>query len=166
MMKKNTIDLLKELCSILRQGKTEIPDETKKLIDETIKLIENSTKISNSILTLRRRMKLTNIWFHPVRNNPRHRDQYYFGLIPIVGYENWQKVNDTIRMNWESARLSFDKMYGMVKNFAEHIDEYSSVFGDTEPDKTKTEEFRQKVVNSLNDMKNSIYSFNDNYGEF
>ncbi len=78
-----------------------------------------------SLTKLKRSMAFTNLFFHLVRNNPRHREQYYFGLIAIVGYENWKGMPDTIRMNWESARLSFDKMYGMVKDFKKHSDVYA-----------------------------------------
>jgi hypothetical protein len=73
-------------------------------------------------------MERTNFWFHLVRNNPRHREQYNFALIAIVGYENWKNIDPTLRMNWESARLSFDRMYGMVKDFAEHADYYAGLF--------------------------------------
>ena len=82
----------------------------------------------DQLITLRERMWVTNVVFHLVRNNPRHREQYYFALIAMVGYENWKNVNDTIRMNWESARLSFDRMYGMVKDFAENAEVYAGLF--------------------------------------
>lgn len=84
--------------------------------------------IPSDLINLRIRMERTNFWFHLVRNNPRHREQYYFALIAMVGYENWKNVNDTIRMNWESARLNFDRMYGMVKDFAENADMYAGLF--------------------------------------
>ncbi len=81
--------------------------------------------VKRSLKKLKRHMALTNIFFHLVRNNPRHREQYYFGFIAIVGFDNWKRMPDVIRMNWESARLSFDKMYGMVKDFKEHSDIYA-----------------------------------------
>lgn len=138
--------------------KMELTEHTQTPREQPKEFMGRNAEIANKIHTLRRRMRCTNFWLHLVRNNPRHRDRYYFELISIVGYENWSKVNDIIRMNWESARLSFDKMYGMVKSFAEHIDVYSSVFGFEMPDMTKPDEFQ--------DMKNNIDSFNRNMQNF
>lgn len=81
-------------------------------------------KLVNSLNKLKRGMDCTNFWFHLIRSNPRHREQYYFGFIAIVGYENWKKLPEMIRVNWESARLSFDRMYGMVKDFKRNSEVY------------------------------------------
>lgn len=87
----------------------------------------NNEDIKKSLKELKRGMDRTNFFFHLIRNNPRHREQYYFGFIAIVGYENWKRLPEAIRVNWESARLSFDKMYGMVKDFKRRSEVYSNI---------------------------------------
>ena len=113
------------------------------------KNIKNTIK--GELLWLRMQMERTNFWFHLVRNNPRHREQYYFALIAIVGYENWKNVNDTVRMNWESARLSFDRMYGMVKDFAEYPEEYTGLF-EAKKQESSAPEVPADQTNQLNEI--------------
>lgn len=62
-------------------------------------------------------MRTTNVLYHTVRNNPRHRDKYYLALIAEVGFENWQYVPTVLRMAWESGRNNFDTLYGLIKSF-------------------------------------------------
>ncbi len=106
------------------QGLQDIEVKCKNVLNELICKIE----IAREIKLLRLRMGFTNFFFHLVRNNPRHREQYYFALIAIVKYEKWTNIKENIRMNWESARLSFDRMYGMVKDFSAHLNYYVQVF--------------------------------------
>lgn len=89
------------------------------------KINQEKQNLANSLKKLKRGMDCTNFWFHLIRSNPRHREQYYFGFVAIVGYENWKKLPEMIRINWESARLSFDRMYGMVKDFKRNNEVYS-----------------------------------------
>ena len=117
-----------------------VEDQNTKALEEACENILNGLfrkmEIGREIKRLRRRMRGTNFFYHLVRNNPRHRDQYYFALIAIVGYEKWADIHADIRMNWESARLSFDRMYGMVKNFALHLHTYTAVLdGQKVPEK-------------------------------
>ena len=116
-------------------------------------------EIGREIKRLRRRMRGTNFFYHLVRNNPRHRDQYYFALIAIVGYEKWADIHADIRMNWESARLSFDRMYGMVKNFALHLHTYTAVLdGQKVPEKKNTNDMAElkDTVRSIEEKNNEI----------
>lgn len=126
---------------------------------------KNNTKntIKTELLWLRMQMERTNFWFHLVRNNPRHREQYYFALIAIVGYENWKNVNDTIRMNWESARLSFDRMYGMVKDFAENAEVYAGLFGFDAPAKTSIEEILAPTKEKFEKLHEEMAKLPDKY---
>jgi len=127
---------LKEVSNLIKKLQSAIPTEDHEAISECAIKLDGMTRtidICAALRHLRNRMGFTNFWFHPVRNNPRHREQYYFALIAIVSYERWKNVNDTIRMNWESARVSFDRMYGMVKEFAEHGNVYAEYFVPTVP---------------------------------
>lgn len=84
---------------------------------------------AQALKQLRWQMFRTNIFFHSVRNNPRHREQYYFALLSLVGFDRWQHIDPIIRMNWESSRSSFDRMYGMVKDFYRHRERYTEPLG-------------------------------------
>ena len=117
----------------------------------------------DQLITLRERMWVTNVVFHLVRNNPRHREQYYFALIAMVGYENWKNVNDTVRMNWESARLSFDRMYGMVKDFAENAEVYAGLFGFDAPAKTSIEEILAPTKEKFEKLHEEMAKLPDKY---
>ncbi len=122
---------LKSIEKQLNDIQAPSPDTAKNLENYTNtvnEFLNRTNKITLCLADLRRRMWHTNVWFHLVRNNPRHREQYYFALIAMVGYENWKNVDPTLRMNWESARLSFDRMYGMVKDFAENAEKYAGLF--------------------------------------
>lgn len=101
------------------------------------KALDTNELVSN-IKSLRRRMMLTNVLFHSVRNNPRHREKYYFALIAIVEDGRWKVMNERIRMNWESARPSFDRMYGMVKDFSWHAEYYAKLFSEEKSDKAQS----------------------------
>ena len=75
------------------------------------------TAIEKLLKKMRRKMRTTNVLYHAVRNNPRHRDKYYLALIAEVGFENWQYVPTALRMAWESGRTGFDTLYGLIKSF-------------------------------------------------
>ncbi len=61
--------------------------------------------------------KKINKWCHFSRNNPRTVYYYYNWLIGLFGYDNWEKGNALFKRQWESAKYSFDKMYGLVKGW-------------------------------------------------
>lgn len=119
--------------------------------------------IPSDLVNLRIRMERTNFWFHLVRNNPRHREQYYFALIAMVGYENWKNIDPTVRMNWESARLSFDRMYGMVKDFAENAETYAGLFGFDAPAKTSIEEILAPTKEKFEKLHEEMAKLPDKY---
>lgn len=65
---------------------------------------------------MRRRMRTVNCLFHVTRNNPRTTYYFYHRLIQIAGgYAKWENANPAMKAAWESARLHFDQMYGLVK---------------------------------------------------
>lgn len=109
--------------------------------------------ISNTIAELRKKMWRTNFWFHFVRNNPRHRDQHYARLIAAVGYENWRYVEPTLRMSWESARNSFDKMYGLIKAFDANNEIYTKLFAEAETERQKAEAEEKKKKEEAEEAK-------------
>lgn len=64
---------------------------------------------------LRAKACIINIFCHFQRNNPRTTTYLYNRLIAETGYEKWPKIHPSIRNEWDSARLNFDKMYGLIK---------------------------------------------------
>ena len=157
-IKKELEDIRKQLNTgqMLEQSAQELAKRCEEILDEMISKID----ICQEIKYLRRRMRCTNFFFHLVRNNPRHREQYYFALIAIVGYEKWGNINEDIRMNWESARLSFDRMYGMLKDFSLHTHEYVTAL-ETEEAVSKNISFditeMYSVVKSIEEKDKEIF---------
>lgn len=96
-----------------------------------------TNEVMRKIKVLYRKMWRTCYFFHLFRNNPRSRERYYFSFISIVGYDHWDNVDETVRMNWESARLSFDRMFGMMKNFKENPEEYAKLLDCKAKEKTE-----------------------------
>ncbi len=108
----------------------------------------NTNEVMSKIDLLYRKMWRTCYFFHLFRDNPRNRERYYFSLISIVGYDHWDNVDETVRMNWESARLSFDRMFGMVKNFRENPEEYAKLLDCKAKEKTEAQT-ETKPLNEL-----------------
>ncbi|MBQ2724490.1 MAG: hypothetical protein IJF78_02165 [Clostridia bacterium] len=140
----------------LKRIQNSSPDIEENLTDYTNTVNEflQRADIKSCLIDLRSRMWHTNVKYHFVRNNPRHREQYYFALIAMVGYDNWKYIDPTIRMNWESARLSFDRMYGMVKDFSENADIYAELFDAKKP-QTEEKENRKKAVSLVAKIANT-----------
>lgn len=129
----------------------------------------NKNEIRKEIKNMRLSMWWTNFFFHFTRNNPRHRDQYYARLIAVVGYDKWKYVEPSLRMSWESAQNSFDKMYGLVKAFATSKDIYAATFTKastyvTEP-KVEfdgiTENTAKEMMAKIGDLNGSIKSISE-----
>ena len=78
-----------------------------------------------------------------------------------MGYNRWKDVNETVRMNWESARLSFDRMFGMVKNFADNPEEYSKLFGIEPQERAEAKNIIEPLNALCDEMKNSLDEIND-----
>ena len=104
---------------------------------------ERYTAIEELLKKMRRKMRTTNVLYHAVRNNPRHRDKYYLALIAEVGFENWQYVPTALRMAWESGRTGFDTLYGLIKSFYNN----ESVITAFEEAKTKKEKVEAQASN-------------------
>ena len=140
----------------LKRIQNSSPDIEENLTDYTNTVNEflQRADIKSCLIDLHSRMWHTNVKYHFVRNNPRHREQYYFALIAMVGYDNWKYIDPTIRMNWESARLSFDRMYGMVKDFSENADIYAELFDAKKP-QTEEKENRKKAVSLVAKIANT-----------
>ncbi len=100
------------------------------------------TLITDIIKKMRRKMRTTNVLYHAVRNNPRHRDKYYLALIAEVGFDNWQYVPTALRMAWESGRNNFDTLYGLIKSFYKN-EQVITAFVEAEDNKT------EKQVNDI-----------------
>lgn len=63
-----------------------------------------------------KRMDAIRLFCYFSRNNPVFRTRFYHEFIAWVGYGNWKKVDHEIRLAWESARNSFDKLHGLVRS--------------------------------------------------
>lgn len=162
---KKRIDTIKEQLQQVNNtlDKLQDSDANTEDIQKTLSIYLSQTTAETYLSDLRRRMWHTNFWFHLVRNNPRHREQYYFALIAMVGYENWKNIDPTIRMNWESARLSFDRMYGMVKDFAENAEVYAGLFGFDAPAKTSIEEILAPTKEKFEKLHEEMAKLPDKY---
>lgn len=59
--------------------------------------------------------------FFFTRNNPIHTNRYYYRFIEIVGSERYLS-SPLVRNEWDGARCSFDKMYGLVAEWRKSFD--------------------------------------------
>ena len=55
------------------------------------------------------------------RNNPIHTNRYYYWFIEIVGSERYLN-SPLVRNEWDTARYSFDKMYGLIAEWRKSFD--------------------------------------------
>ena len=77
-------------------------------------------------------MCCTGIFMHFIRNNPIYTNRYYYSFIEIIGTEKYLRAA-YIRNEWDSARYSFDKMYGLISAWCKRfdmLDEEIDVFDD------------------------------------
>ena len=80
---------------------------------EENKMNEINEKIKSDLTTLFSSMKKDLILFYFFRNNSRFTNRYYYRFISVIGAETYHSL-DSVKYEWESARYSFDKMYGLV----------------------------------------------------
>jgi len=69
--------------------------------------------MQKEIEKLVKQMRKINIFMYFFRNNPRYTNRFYHQFIQIVGYENYREML-SIKNEWDGARYSFDKMYGLL----------------------------------------------------
>ena len=144
-----------------QQADTSAKDEKASKTDTGEGKSHKKSELGKHLKTMRRKMRTTNVLYHAVRNNPRHRDKYYLALIAEVGFENWQYVPSALRMAWESGRTSFDTLYGLIKSFNDN----QSVITVFEKAKTEKEEAEAQASNDkkkadiLNNLKDNGTSF-------
>ena len=122
-------------------------------------------RITDLIKKMRWKMRATNVLYHAVRNNPRHRDKYYLVLIAEVGFEYWQYVQTALRMAWESGRNNFDTLYGLIKSFYKNeqvITAFVKAEANAEDAKKQAEtdqqtaEEQNKTEKQMNDILNNL----------
>ena len=61
------------------------------------------------------RMCKINLFLHFSRNNPRTTNYCYHMFIGLIGYDEWNYCSPEIVNAWNTARGSFDKMFGLIK---------------------------------------------------
>lgn len=128
--------------------------------------MENNEHVQDELKRLRRKMRVTCFFFHPFRNNPRNRERYYFTLIRLVGYDRWCNVDECIRVNWESSRLSFDRLFGMVREFCDAPDKYAMAFTVDVGEKKKAQEECAEMNALCKEMKQTLGKINELEREF
>lgn len=77
--------------------------------------------MQKNLKTLRFRMRCVRIFHYFRRNNPRYTNCYYYRFIEIVGPEKYL-CSPLVRNEWDGARYSFDKMYGLVSAWHKSFD--------------------------------------------
>ena len=66
-------------------------------------------------------MLCTRIFLHFIRNKPGFTYRYYYRFIEIVGPEKYFH-SPMVRNEWDGARYSFDKMFGLVSGWKESFE--------------------------------------------
>lgn len=66
-------------------------------------------------------MRCTYFFLCFMRNKPSYTNRYYYRFIEIVGPEQYLR-SPLVRNEWDSARYSFDKMYGLVSVWYKSFD--------------------------------------------
>ena len=80
--------------------------------------MENKTiLIVRDLSVIYKRGRTINMLCHFTRNNPRTTSYYYNWLIGMFGFENWAEGNAPFKQQWEDAKNSFDRLYGLIKGW-------------------------------------------------
>ncbi len=74
------------------------------------------TEILKKLESLYCHMRCTRIFMRFLRNNPRYTNRYYQKFIEIIGTDEYLK-SPLVKLEWDSAKNSFDKMYGLVSSW-------------------------------------------------
>ncbi len=77
--------------------------------------------MQKNLKMLRSRMRCVRIFHYFRRNNPRYTNRYYYRFIEMVGPEKYLH-SPLVRNEWDAARYSFDKMYGLVSAWCESFE--------------------------------------------
>ena len=142
--------------------------KNKDMIEEKLMDISNTADL---LVDLKRKMQIVNWLFHFTRNNARSRNSFYFALIRIVGYDKWPNLEKRIRLEWESSRNSFDRMYGMVKEFCSGRKYYAELFSKTAVENAETLNDRLEALEKrvdgikLSPIKKNMDKMSRNIGE-
>ena len=71
----------------------------------------------SKIIDMRKSGRFINCLCHFTRNNPRTTGYYYNWLVSLFGADNWATGKASFKQQWEDAKYSFDRMYGLVKGW-------------------------------------------------
>ena len=71
----------------------------------------------SKIIDMRKSGRFINCLCHFTRNNPRTTEYYYNRLVSLFGADVWNQANAPVKLQWENAKYSFDRMYGLVKGW-------------------------------------------------
>lgn len=71
----------------------------------------------SKIIDMRKSGRFINCLCHFTRNNPRTTGYYYNRLVSLFGADVWNQANAPFKLQWENAKYSFDRMYGLVKGW-------------------------------------------------
>lgn len=124
--------------------------------------------MTGTLKALFRRMRCTNWFLHPFRNNPRFTSFYYNYLINAPKLKIYQ--NSTYaKIEWDAAKFSFDKLYGLVAAWKKNppcfdVDEINS-----EELKQRTDELLSALLSlngSIELNEKNIYDSTAKYDEF
>lgn len=111
--------------------------------------------MSDSLRKMKCNMRCTRIFLHFIRNKSGYTNRYYYRFIEIVGPEKYF-CSSIVRNEWDGARYSFDKMYGLIsvwcKNFS-ILDTEGNVIGDM---KEHLDSLYSKEISSLKKHCESI----------
>ena len=103
---------------------------------------------SGKLKTMKEKGQKINQWCHFSRNNPRTVNYFYNWLIGLFGYDNWEKGSAPLKRQWESAKYSFDRMYGLVKGWSAS----GTTLTLTLPEKKKKDPVIEALVNKINTL--------------
>ncbi|MBR6745671.1 MAG: hypothetical protein IKM00_10740 [Clostridia bacterium] len=77
-------------------------------------MVEDTSR-SRKLFLMKREMRKCKNRFYFFRNNFRSTNYYYNKFIEIIGLENWKNLDSYYKSEWNSARYSFDRMYGLIR---------------------------------------------------
>ena len=102
--------------------------------------------MTETLQDLRWKMFRIHWLFHFTRNNPRNRGYCYHALIAAVGYDCWARVHPFLRLQWESAQNSFDRMYGLIKAFYDEKENIAKLLLPSAQNMQETEAWKTKAA--------------------
>lgn len=82
---------------------------------------ESDERIKKELKILFHKMRFVLVVFYYFRNNSRFTNRYYYRFISAIGAKNYHS-SLTMKYEWESARHSFDRMYGLLAGWKDTAD--------------------------------------------